>query len=88
MTLDTGIAETDRGKSTDTLSLMLADSYILYLKTHNFHRKVTGPVFQTSYAVFVTRLHEIAECTGPHCRTHTRPGFPGANTTCFLLTGG
>ena len=50
--MDIGISEKDRRKIADALSQVLADSYILYLKTHNFHWNVTGPMFQTLHLMF------------------------------------
>jgi starvation-inducible DNA-binding protein len=59
MAIDIGITKTDRKKITDALSHMLADSYILYLKTHNFHWNVTGPMFQTLHTMFMTQYMEL-----------------------------
>ncbi|MCC5868913.1 MAG: DNA starvation/stationary phase protection protein, partial [Gammaproteobacteria bacterium] len=42
------------------LSRLLADSYTLYLKTHNFHWNVTGPMFQTLHTLFETQYTELA----------------------------
>lgn len=42
------------------LSVLLADSYTLYLKTHNFHWNVTGPMFQTLHLMFETHYNELA----------------------------
>ena len=42
------------------LSRLLADSYTLYLKTHNFHWNVTGPMFQTLHLMFETQYNELA----------------------------
>ena len=39
---------------------MLADTYTLYLKTHNFHWNVTGPMFQTLHLMFETQYNELA----------------------------
>jgi starvation-inducible DNA-binding protein len=68
MKTDIGIADKDRRKVADGLSHFLADSYTLYLKTHNFHWNVTGPMFNTLHAMFMTQyseqwtaLDEIAE---------------------------
>ena len=47
VSINIGISEVDRKKIADGLSRMLADTYTLYLKTHNFHWNVTGPMFQT-----------------------------------------
>lgn len=57
--INIGIPEKDRKKVADGLSRMLADSYTLYLKTHNFHWNVTGPMFQTLHLMFMTQYTEI-----------------------------
>src|SRR5512135_2303788 len=56
--INIGIAEKDRKKIADGLSRMLADTYTLYLKTHNFHWNVTGPMFQTLHLMFMTQYTE------------------------------
>jgi starvation-inducible DNA-binding protein len=48
-----GIAAEDRHKIVEGLSRLLADTYTLYLKTHNFHWNVTGPMFQTLHLMFM-----------------------------------
>ncbi len=60
MNIDIGIAEADRKKIADGLSHLLADTYSLYLKTHNFHWNVTGPMFQTLHVMFETQYDELA----------------------------
>jgi len=58
-TPDLGIPA-DRLKGiTDGLARMLADTYTLYLKTHNFHWNVTGPQFSTLHAMFMTQYTEM-----------------------------
>ena len=57
--INIGISEKDRKKIADGLGHMLADSYTLYLKTHNFHWNVTGPMFQTLHLMFMTQYNEI-----------------------------
>ena len=57
--INIGIPEKDRKKVADGLSRVLADSYTLYLKTHNFHWNVTGPMFQTLHLMFMTQYNEI-----------------------------
>jgi len=66
--IDIGIGAGDRKKIADGLSGFLADSYTLYLKTHNFHWNVTGPMFNSLHNMFMaqyteqwTALDEIAE---------------------------
>ena len=60
MKIDIGIKESDRAKIVDGLSHLLADTYTLYLKTHNFHWNVTGPMFQTLHLMFETQYNELA----------------------------
>jgi len=58
--IDIGIAESDRKIIAEGLSRVLADTYTLYLKTHNFHWNVTGPMFQTLHLMFETHYNELA----------------------------
>src|SRR3954466_290112 len=60
MKIDIGIKEADRAKIAQGLSRLLADSYTLYLKTHNYHWNVTGPMFQTLHLMFETQYTELA----------------------------
>jgi len=60
MDINTGINETDRTEIAAGLSRLLADSYTLYLQTHNFHWNVTGPMFQTLHVMFETHYTELA----------------------------
>lgn len=60
MKIDTGIPEAERLAIADGLKKLLADSYTLYLKTHNFHWNVTGPMFQTLHLMFETQYNELA----------------------------
>ena len=57
--MDIGINDKDRARIAESLSKMLADSYILYLKTHNFHWNVTGPMFQTLHIMFMQQYTEL-----------------------------
>lgn len=59
-TIDIGIDESDRARIADGLSRLLADTYTLYLKTHNYHWNVTGPMFQTLHLMFETQYTELA----------------------------
>ena len=59
MAIDIGISDKDRANIAESLSKMLADSYILYLKTHNFHWNVTGPMFQALHNLFMTQYTEL-----------------------------
>lgn len=60
MKIDIGIGEKDRQKIAEGLSRVLADTYTLYLKTHNFHWNVTGPQFNTLHTMFETQYTELA----------------------------
>ena len=60
MDIDIGIPEADRKQIAAGLSELLADSYTLYLKTHNYHWNVTGPMFQTLHLLFETQYTELA----------------------------
>ncbi len=60
MEINTGIPEEERRKVAEGLSHLLADSYTLYLKTHNFHWNVTGPMFQSLHAMFEEHYTELA----------------------------
>ncbi len=60
MQVEIGINEQDRKRLADELSKLLADSYTLYLKTHNFHWNVKGPMFQTLHLMFEQQYTELA----------------------------
>ena len=60
MDINTGIPEKQRKAIAEGLSHVLADTYTLYLKTHNYHWNVTGPMFQTLHVMFETQYTELA----------------------------
>lgn len=60
MTIDNGIDAAERARITEGLAHLLADTYTLYLKTHNYHWNVTGPMFQTLHLMFETQYNELA----------------------------
>ncbi len=60
MSIDIGIEEKDRIDIAAGLSRLLADSYTLYLKTHNYHWNVTGPMFNTLHQMFEVQYTELA----------------------------
>jgi len=60
MELNIGIDTEDREKIAAGLSRLLADSYTLYLKTHNYHWNVEGPMFNTLHLVFEQQYSELA----------------------------
>ena len=60
MKVDIGIPDEERGAIAEGLSRLLADSYTLYLKTHNYHWNVTGPQFSTLHTLFEQQYTELA----------------------------
>ena len=60
MKIDIGIPENQRIQIAEGLSRLLADTYTLYLKTHNFHWNVTGPMFTTLHTMFELQYTEMA----------------------------
>ena len=59
MDIDIGIGAADRKQIADGLARLLADTYTLYLKTHAFHWNVTGPMFNSLHAMFMTQYNEL-----------------------------
>lgn len=59
MDINIGINEPNRKAIAEGLSRLLADSYLLFLKTHNYHWNVTGPMFQTLHTMFETQYTEL-----------------------------
>lgn len=78
--VDIGINETDRHAIADGLSRLLADTYTLYLKTHNFHWNVTGPMFQTLHTMFETQYTELAVAVDDVAERIRSLGFPAPAT--------
>lgn len=58
--MNIGIKEDDRKRLAQSLSTLLADSYTLYLKTHNFHWNVKGPMFHTLHVMLEEHYQELA----------------------------
>ena len=76
MELNTGISTEHRQNLADELSRLLADSYTLYLKTHNFHWNVTGPMFQTLHVMFEEHYTELALAVDLIAERIRALGFP------------
>ncbi|HSR70933.1 MAG TPA: Dps family protein [Kiloniellales bacterium] len=76
MKIDTGIPELDRKTIAEGLSRLLADSYTLYLKTHNFHWNVTGPMFQTLHLMFEEEYTELATAVDTIAERIRSLGYP------------
>jgi len=84
-TLNLGIAETDRAEIVAGLSRLLADTYTLYLKTHNFHWNVTGPMFNTLHLMFETQYTELALAVDLIDERIRSLGFPAPATYAAFL---
>jgi len=59
--LDIGIGEKERALLGEGLAILLADTYLLYIKTQNFHWNVTGPFFASLHTTFETQYQDLAE---------------------------
>jgi starvation-inducible DNA-binding protein len=60
MEIDIGIGEAERKEIAEGLSRLLADTYLLYVKTHGYHWNVTGPLFNTLHLMFEQQYNELA----------------------------
>ena len=69
-----------REQIAESLSKVLADSYTLYLKTHNFHWNVTGPMFQTLHLMFEQHYIELALAVDAIAERIRALGFPAPGT--------
>ncbi|AZC20303.1 Dps family protein [Pseudomonas sp. CMR5c] len=76
MAIDIGISEADRKSIVDGLSRLLSDTYVLYLKTHNFHWNVTGPQFRTLHLMFEEQYNELALAVDLIAERIRALGFP------------
>ncbi|GAA3986410.1 ferritin-like domain-containing protein [Comamonas faecalis] len=81
--INIGISEKDRAAIAQGLSRLLADTYTLYLTTHNFHWNVTGPMFNTLHEMFMgqyTELWNALDTVAERIRSlgHVAPGSYGA----------
>ncbi len=75
-----GINEKDRHEIANGLSRLLADTYTLYLKTHNFHWNVTGPMFQTLHLMIEQQYNELALAVDLIAERVRALGFPAPAT--------
>lgn len=76
MKIDIGISEASRKEIAEGISRLLADSYTLYVKTHNFHWNVTGPMFNTLHQMFEEQYTELAEAVDEIAERIRALGFP------------
>jgi starvation-inducible DNA-binding protein len=75
-----GIAPETRKGIAEGLSRLLADTYSLYLKTHNFHWNVTGPMFNTLHLMFETQYTELALAVDLIAERIRALGYPAPGT--------
>jgi len=78
--MDIGINKKEREKIANGLSHLLADSYTLYLKTHNFHWNVTGPMFNTLHVMFMDQYTELWNALDTIAERIRALGFPAPGT--------
>jgi starvation-inducible DNA-binding protein len=78
--IDIGIAEYDRQEIAGGLARLLADTYTLYLKTHNYHWNVTGPMFQTLHLMFEQQYNELALAVDTIAERIRALGLPAPGT--------
>ena len=78
--MDIGISDKKREAIADGLSRLLADTYTLYLKTHNFHWNVTGPMFNTLHLMFEGQYTELALAVDSIAERIRALGFPAPGT--------
>lgn len=74
--IDIGIDEQTRREIGQGLSRLLADTYTLYLKTHNFHWNVTGPMFTTLHQMFEEQYTELSQAVDAIAERIRALGFP------------
>ena len=75
-TVNIGISEKDRAAIAKGLSALLADTYTLYLTTHNFHWNVTGPMFNSLHAMFMAQYTELWTAVDPIAERIRSLGHP------------
>ncbi|WP_416349261.1 Dps family protein [Leptolyngbya sp. CCNP1308] len=80
MPVNIGMAENERREIAQGLSKLLADTYTLYLKTHNFHWNVTGPMFRTLHLMFEEQYNELALAVDLIAERIRALGFPAPGT--------
>jgi starvation-inducible DNA-binding protein len=78
--IDIGIPEGERQKIADGLSRLLADTFTLYLTTHNFHWNVKGPMFQTLHLMFEAQYNELWLALDAIAERIRALGFPAPGT--------
>jgi starvation-inducible DNA-binding protein len=74
--IDIGLSDKERVAIAKGLSKLLADTYTLYLTTHNFHWNVTGPMFNTLHVMFMTQYTELWNAVDPIAERIRSLGHP------------
>lgn len=80
MNIQIGISEKDRKEISACLSKLLADTFVLYLKTHNFHWNVTGPQFHTLHVMFMEQYTEQWNALDTIAERIRALGYPAPGT--------
>ncbi|MGA3120700.1 MAG: Dps family protein [Polyangiaceae bacterium] len=80
MEINIGIDTKNREQIAGALSKVLADTYTLYLKTHNFHWNVKGPMFQTLHLMFEQQYNELWLAVDAVAERIRALGFPAPGT--------
>lgn len=78
--INIGIETAQRQTIADGLSRLLADTYTVYLKTHNFHWNVTGPMFNALHGMFENQYTELALAVDDIAERIRALGFPAPAT--------
>jgi starvation-inducible DNA-binding protein len=76
MKIDIGISEHNRQAIADGLSHLLADTYTLYMTTHNFHWNVSGPMFNSLHVMFMQQYTELWNAVDPIAERIRSLGYP------------
>ncbi|MEP3226555.1 MAG: Dps family protein [Parasphingorhabdus sp.] len=80
MDVNIGISNQDRKRSADALSVLLAETYTLYLKTHGYHWNVEGPHFQQLHALFMEQYTEMWTAVDELAERIRALGFPAPSS--------
>jgi len=82
--INIGISDEDRAAISQGLSRLLADTYTLYLTTHNFHWNVTGPMFNSLHAMFMQQYTELWNAVDPIAERIRSLGHPAPGSYAQL----
>ncbi|MBI4398075.1 MAG: DNA starvation/stationary phase protection protein, partial [Candidatus Omnitrophica bacterium] len=84
--IDIGISEQARKEIAQGVSRFMADTYTLYLKTHNFHWNVTGPMFQTLHLMFEQHYNDLWTAVDLIAERIRALGYPAPGTYAELTS--